>query len=112
MTLTQIDDIEARRRSMDDDKYDEKLMNQSVARIKLTDKEEEADDDEDDFEEEMDEDVWHRKQVKYNSEQILEKQQTKKQEEGQVCEEGGGVSSQSGLGCRRNLLLRLHPFCS
>merc|ERR1719343_1736881 len=58
---------------------DEELMlrNQSDARIKLSDKDEDADDDDDAFEEEMDEDVWHRKQVKYNSEQILEKQQTK-----------------------------------
>merc|ERR1711972_97285 len=77
MALTQLDDANDRRRMLDEERYEEKLMNQSVARIKLTDKEEEADDDEDDFEEEMDEDVWHRKQVKYNSEQILEKQQTK-----------------------------------
>merc|ERR1712107_416842 len=71
-------DANDRRRMLDDEgRYEEKLMNQSVARIKLTDKEEEADDDDDDFEEEMDEDLPHRKQVKYNSEQILEKQQTK-----------------------------------
>jgi hypothetical protein len=77
MSLTQVDDANDCRRLMDEERYEEKLMSQSVARIKLADKEEEADDDEDDFEEEMDEDVWHRKQVKYNSEQILEKQQTK-----------------------------------
>ena len=35
------------------------------------------DDDGDDFEDEMDEDVWNRKHVKYNSEQIMEKQQKK-----------------------------------
>jgi coiled-coil domain-containing protein 151 len=74
-----LDDVNDRKRLMDEERYEEKLMmrSQSDARIKLTDKEEDADDDDDDFEEEMDEDVWHRKQVKYNSEQILEKQQTK-----------------------------------
>lgn len=46
-------------------------------RIKLNDQEADADDDDDDFEDEMDEDVWNRKHVKYNSEQIMEKQQTK-----------------------------------
>jgi len=62
------------------ERYEEKLMmrSQSDARIKLTDKHEDAEDDDDEFEEEIDEDVAHRKQVKYNSEQILEKQQTRK----------------------------------
>mmetsp|Transcript_96821 Transcript_96821/g.172273 ORF Transcript_96821/g.172273 Transcript_96821/m.172273 type:complete len:528 (-) Transcript_96821:107-1690(-) len=61
------------------ERYEEKLMmrSQSDARIKLTDKHEDAEDDDDEFEEEIDEDVAHRKQVKYNSEQILEKQQTR-----------------------------------
>lgn len=80
LSLTQhLDDPNDRKRMLDEERYEEKLMikSQSDARIKLTDKEEEADDDDDDYEEEMDEDVWHRKQVKYNSEQILEKQQTK-----------------------------------
>mmetsp|Transcript_15807 Transcript_15807/g.40180 ORF Transcript_15807/g.40180 Transcript_15807/m.40180 type:complete len:533 (-) Transcript_15807:286-1884(-) len=73
------DDPSDRKRMLDEERYEEKLMlrNQSDARIKLSDKDEDADDDDDAFEEEMDEDVWHRKQVKYNSEQILEKQQTK-----------------------------------
>lgn len=63
----------------DEERYEEKLLSksQSDVRIKLTDQEQDADDDDDDFEEEMDEDVWNRKHVKYNSEQILEKQQTK-----------------------------------
>mmetsp|Transcript_53904 Transcript_53904/g.138858 ORF Transcript_53904/g.138858 Transcript_53904/m.138858 type:complete len:539 (-) Transcript_53904:412-2028(-) len=74
-----LDDPNDRKRLLDEERYEEKLMlkSQSEARIKLTDKDEEADDDENSFDEEMDEDVWHRKQVKYNSEQILEKQQTK-----------------------------------
>merc|ERR1719343_1941919 len=78
--LTQhLDDPNDRQRAMDEERYEEKLMmkSQSDARIKLTDKDEEGDSDADEFEEEMDEDVPHRKQVKYNSEQIMEKQQTK-----------------------------------
>merc|ERR1740138_984827 len=64
---------------MDEERYEEKMMarSQTDARIKLNDKEEEGDDDDDDFEEEMDEDVFGRKTVKYNSEQILERQLTK-----------------------------------
>jgi len=64
---------------LDDGMYEEKMLarSQSDVRIKLTDQEQDADDDDDDFEEEMDEDVWNRKHVKYNSEQIMEKQQTR-----------------------------------
>jgi hypothetical protein len=64
---------------LDDGGYEEKMMarSQGDVRIKLADQEQDADDDDDDFEEEMDEDVWNRKHVKYNSEQILEKQQKK-----------------------------------
>lgn len=74
-----LDDPDDRQRLLDEDRYEEKLMmrSQSEARIKLTDKDDDGEDDDDDFEEEMDEDCLHRKQVKYNSEQILEKQQTK-----------------------------------
>jgi len=75
------DDSDGRGRAiqMDDDRYEEKLLAKSASdvRVKLTDQEQDADDDDDDFEEEMDEDVWNRKHVKYNSEQIMEKQQTK-----------------------------------
>jgi len=73
-----------RKRLQDDEMYEEKMMmrSQSDARIKLTDKDDDGDDDDDAFDEEMDEDVWHRKQVKYNSEQILEKQQTKNRRKG------------------------------
>jgi len=62
----------------EDDRYEEKLMlkSQSEARIKLNDLGDDAEE-YDDFEEEMDEDVSHRKQIKYNSEQILEKQSSK-----------------------------------
>merc|ERR1711988_543013 len=80
LTLTHnADDPDGRKGGLDDDRYEEKLMmkSQSAARIKLNDKEDEADSDNDDFDEEMDEEVCHRKQVKYNSEQIMEKQQTK-----------------------------------
>merc|ERR1719161_685281 len=81
MSLTHhLDDPDGRRAlKFDDERYEEKLMSrsQSDVRIKLNDQEQDADDDEDDFEEEMDEDVWNRKHVKYNSEQIMEKQQTK-----------------------------------
>eukprot|EP00929_Paragymnodinium_shiwhaense_P114596 TRINITY_DN83034_c0_g1_i1.p1 TRINITY_DN83034_c0_g1~~TRINITY_DN83034_c0_g1_i1.p1 ORF type:complete len:529 (+),score=251.54 TRINITY_DN83034_c0_g1_i1:108-1694(+) len=64
---------------LDDGSYEEKLLrlSQSDVRVKLVDHAEDADDDDDDFEEEMDEDVWNRKHVKYNSEQIMEKQLTK-----------------------------------
>mmetsp|Transcript_60050 Transcript_60050/g.106879 ORF Transcript_60050/g.106879 Transcript_60050/m.106879 type:complete len:530 (+) Transcript_60050:80-1669(+) len=61
------------------DRYEEKRMlkHQSEARIKLNDKDDDADDDEDDLDEEFDEDVAKRKQVKYNSEQLMEKQLSK-----------------------------------
>mmetsp|Transcript_86201 Transcript_86201/g.192756 ORF Transcript_86201/g.192756 Transcript_86201/m.192756 type:complete len:533 (-) Transcript_86201:36-1634(-) len=80
LSLTQhVADPDDRKKVVDEERYEEKLMmkSQSDARIKLNDKEDDADSDNDDFDEEMDEDVWHRKQVKYNSEQIMEKQQTK-----------------------------------
>merc|ERR1719359_760879 len=76
-----LDDPDGRGRAikMDDEKYEDKLLAKSSSdvRVKLHDQEQDADDDDDDFEEEMDEDVWNRKHVKYNSEQIMEKQQTK-----------------------------------
>merc|ERR1719191_1673133 len=76
-----LDDPDGRGRAikMDDERYEEKLLAKSGSdvRVKLNDQEQDADDDDDDFEEEMDEDVWNRKHVKYNSEQIMEKQQTK-----------------------------------
>jgi len=81
MTRTRdLDDADGRGRAvMDDEKYEEKLLAKSATdvRVKLADQEQDVDDDDDDFEEEMDEDVWNRKHVKYNSEQIMEKQQTK-----------------------------------
>jgi len=77
MTATSKDDDKLA--DLDDDAYEEKKLakSQSDVRIKLLDQEQDVDDDDDDFEEEMDEDVWNRKHVKYNSEQVLEKQQTK-----------------------------------
>lgn len=85
-----LDDPNDRKRMLDEERYEEKLMmkSQSDARIKLQDKEEEADNDSEDFDEEMDEDVAHRKQVKYNSEQILEKQQTKNRKKNKKKKDG------------------------
>lgn len=79
MALTQhLDDPDLRKQSLkfDDEQYEEKLLSrsQSDVRIKLQEPELHAQDEDDDFEEEMDEDVCSRKHVKYNSEQILEKQ--------------------------------------
>jgi hypothetical protein len=79
LSLTQhLEDMNERQRALEDERYEEKLMmrSQSEARIKLTDKEDDAEDDDDDFEEDMDENV-KRKNIKSNSDQILEKQQTK-----------------------------------
>merc|ERR1712217_477016 len=72
---SQIEDLE----QLDEAAYEEKMLakSQSDVRIKLADQAEEADDDDDEFDEEMDEDVWNRKHVKYNSEQIIEKQEMK-----------------------------------
>jgi len=84
LSLTQHTDDDGGRRQMDDDRYEERMLlrNQSDVRVKLTDKEDEGDDDDDGFDEEMDDDVHHRKQVKYNSEQILEKQNTRNRKKG------------------------------
>jgi hypothetical protein len=74
-----LDDPNDRKRIMDEERYEEKLMlrNQSEARIKLTDNNDDPEDDDGSEFEEQDEDVLHRNRVKYISEQILEKQQTK-----------------------------------
>lgn len=80
MSMTHLDAHSGRRQlKIDATAYEDKMLakSQSDIRVKLNDNDEDQDDDEDDFEEEMDEDVWNRKHVKYNSEQILEKQ-TKK----------------------------------
>merc|ERR550534_2451836 len=80
MSLTHLDAQMGRRQlKIDAAGYEEKMLSksQSDIRVKLNDQEENEDDDDDDFEDEMDEDVWNRKHVKYNSEQILEKQQKK-----------------------------------
>lgn len=81
ISLTHLDDpaVRARTLKIDDSKYEEKLLSKSMSdvRIKLGDDDQDAEDDEDDFDDQMDGDVWNRKHVKYNSEQILEKQQAK-----------------------------------
>jgi len=84
LSLTQSTDEDAGRRQLDDDRYEERILlrNQTDVRVKLTDKDDEGDDDDDAFDEEMDDDVHHRKQVKYNSEQILEKQNTRNRKKG------------------------------
>merc|ERR1712110_438161 len=71
--------LEDASQAIDHTEYEEKMLarSQSEVRIKLHDNDVEIEDDDDDFDEEMDEDVWNRKHVKYNSEQMLEKQQTK-----------------------------------
>merc|ERR1719456_1969413 len=80
MSLTHLDQQPGRRQlKIDTAGYEEKMLSksQSDVRIKLTEQDQDADEDDDDFEEEMDEDVWNRKHVKYNSEQIMEKQHKK-----------------------------------
>mmetsp|Transcript_12862 Transcript_12862/g.30864 ORF Transcript_12862/g.30864 Transcript_12862/m.30864 type:complete len:535 (+) Transcript_12862:79-1683(+) len=62
---------------IDSSAYEEKMMtkSQSDIRVKLNDADHDGDEeDDDDYEDEMDEDVSNRKHVKYNSEQIMEKQ--------------------------------------
>lgn len=82
----EVDDTDGKGRALavNDEKYEEKLLARAATdvRVKLNDGAEDADDDDDDFEEEMDEDVWSRKHVRYNSEQIMEKQQTKMRKKG------------------------------
>lgn len=77
--MSKVQHLEDPSHALDHAEYEEKMLarSQSDVRIKLHDQEAEIEDDDDDFDEEMDEDVWNRKHVKYNSEQILEKQQTK-----------------------------------
>mmetsp|Transcript_43717 Transcript_43717/g.102068 ORF Transcript_43717/g.102068 Transcript_43717/m.102068 type:complete len:534 (-) Transcript_43717:91-1692(-) len=72
-----LEEVSDRQRRMDDEKYEEKLMlrSQSEARIKLNVQEEEHDDDDDDLDEELDDEVSHRKQIKYNSERVEQQQQ-------------------------------------
>merc|ERR1711907_22417 len=82
MSLTHLDSQPGRRQlKIDQAGYEEKMLSksQSDVRVKLTDQvgDDADEEDDDDFEEEMDEDVWNRKHVKYNSEQILEKQHKK-----------------------------------
>ncbi|CAJ1344050.1 unnamed protein product [Effrenium voratum] len=72
-----LEEVSDRQRRLDDERYEEKLMmrSQSEARIKLTVQEEEHDDDDDDLDEELDDEVSHRKQIKYNSERVEQQQQ-------------------------------------
>merc|ERR1740121_1606885 len=60
------EDPDDRRRLLEDDRFDEKLMlkSQSDVRIKLTDKDDEGDNDSDDLDDDLDDDVQGRKQVK------------------------------------------------
>lgn len=72
-----LEEVSDRQRRLDDERYEEKLMlrSQSDARIKLNVQEEEHDDDDDDLDEELDDEVSHRKQIKYNSERVEQQQQ-------------------------------------
>lgn len=93
LSLTaKFEEISEQQRQMDEERYEEKLMmrSQSEARIKLTDKEEDNEDD-DDFDEEIDEDVFSRKQAIQNSEQILEKNQTKNRLKVRALQGSGGI---------------------
>jgi hypothetical protein len=83
-TLEFTDPDQSSSMKLDDDKYEAKLLAKSASdvRIKLTDQEQDGDDDDDDFEEDVDEEVCSRKHVKYMSEQLLEKEQTRKRKKG------------------------------
>jgi len=91
-----LDDPNDRKRIMDEERYEEKLMlrNQSEARIKLTDNNDDPEDDDGSDFEEQDEDVLHRNRVKYISEQILEKQQTNnRKKKGKKAPAGGAPAA-------------------
>jgi len=62
------------------DKYEQKLLAKSASdvRVNLVDQDQDGDDDDDDFDEDADEEVWSRKHVKYMSDQLMEKEQTRK----------------------------------
>merc|ERR1712196_752557 len=57
------------------EEYQEKMLAKSQSDIRIRLGDQDNDDDDDDYEDDIDEDVWNRKHVKYNSEQIMEKQQ-------------------------------------
>merc|ERR1719199_1885157 len=81
----EVDDSDSRGRAVaNDEAWEEKLLSRAASdvRVKLADQEADGDDDDDDFEEEMDEDVWNRKNVKYNAAKMMEEQQTKMRKKG------------------------------
>lgn len=67
-------------RKLDDVGYEERLLAKSASdvRIKVHDEDVDGDDDDDDFEDDVDEEVCNREHVKYMSEQLIEKEQTRK----------------------------------
>jgi hypothetical protein len=78
-------DAQSKKAKQQAEEYQEKMLqkSQSDIRIRLGDQDNDADDDDDDdYEDDIDEDVWNRKHVKYNSEQIMEKQQKKHRKKG------------------------------
>eukprot|EP00971_Amphidinium_carterae_P213798 4242884-Amphidinium_carterae.1 len=87
---------------------DDLLSSGASVRIKLNDQDPDNDDDDDDFDEEMDEDVWNRKHVKYNSEQILEKQQTKSRKK--ACSTRTEPNDQASPCAMTDPVLSLHLF--
>mmetsp|Transcript_55754 Transcript_55754/g.129850 ORF Transcript_55754/g.129850 Transcript_55754/m.129850 type:complete len:533 (-) Transcript_55754:122-1720(-) len=92
LSLTQhLDDPNDRQRMLDEERYEEKLMmkSQSDARIRLADKEEEADNDSEDFDEEMDEDVLQLKQVVNNSDQMVLVEQSKNRKKNKKSKKDG-----------------------
>jgi hypothetical protein len=85
LSLTQTDPQQQKRIKMDSEQYTEKLLakSQSDIRVRLDGGDHDGDDDDDDdFEDDMDEDTWTRKHVKYNSEQICDRQQKKLRKKG------------------------------
>merc|ERR1712134_244227 len=74
-------DAQSKKAKQQAEEYQEKMLqkSQSDIRVRLGDQDNDADDD---YEDDIDEDVWNRKHVKYNSEQIMEKQQKKHRKKG------------------------------
>jgi len=92
----EVDDSDSRGRAVaNDEAWEEKLLSRAASdvRVKLADQEADGDDDDDDFEEEMDEDVWNRKNVKYNAAKMMEEQQTKMRKKGKKKEAAAAAAA-------------------
>merc|ERR1712137_407279 len=70
--------------AFDEGRYDEKQLKKSQSDVRIGRGNMEQDDSStENLEEEMDEDVWDRKHVKYSSERIVEKQQSRRKKSSQ-----------------------------